>query len=400
MSAQYYLDHNATTPVRPEVIEEMLPYLTEKFGNASSVHSFGRDAKKALDSSRAEIAGLINAEPAEIYFTGCGTESDNIALIGSLTAREDKRNGLVSTAVEHSAILKSARELERRGHPVNMAGVDSNGVVDLDNLRELVTERTALVSVMHANNETGVLQPVEQAARIAHEAGALFHTDAVQSAGKIHIDVKSMGIDMLSMSAHKLNAPKGFGILYIRGGIPVRPLTYGGSHERGIRPGTENVAGAVAMAKALSLAVNERFDTVATLSAYRDTLEREIESAIPNMYFNGRKAGRLPGTSNMSFPGVDGEALLFSLDLEGIAISTGSACTSGSIEPSHVLVAMGIPPNIAQSSLRFSMGWGTTEKAIYHVIEVLPSIVSRLRKISGAEILDSCTIDRKKGNNS
>ena len=385
MAKRYYLDHNATTPVRPEIIEAMLPYLTEKYGNASSVNSFGQQAKRALNESRVEVARLIGAEPTEIYFTGCGTESDNIALIGCLTARDDDRRGLVTTAVEHSAIMNSARVLKENGYPVDFVGVDNKCVVDLDRLGDAVNDKTALVSVMHANNETGVLQPVKEAARIAHEAGALFHTDAVQSTGKIPIDVKDMGIDMLSMSAHKINAPKGFGALYIRSGVNIRPLTYGGSHERGIRPGTENVAGAVGFARALELSVSEREHTALTLASFRDDLERGIESAVANLSFNGRGADRLPGTSNISFPGVDGEALLFSLDLEGIAISTGSACTTGSVEPSHVLVAMGIPPNIAQSSLRFSMGWGTTREAIDHVIAVLPPIVKRLRAISGAE---------------
>lgn len=380
----YYLDHNATTPVRPEVIDAMMPFLTEQYGNASSVHTFGQTAKHALDGARAEIARMIGAEPEEIYFTGCGTESDNIALTGILTAVDGGRNGLVTTSIEHSAILNTGTMLEKNGYPVAFTGVGTDGIIDLDQLADTVNNTTSLVSVMHANNETGVLQPIEDAARIAHDAGALFHTDAVQSAGKIPIDVREMGIDLLSMSAHKLNAPKGFGLLYIRSGVTVRPLTYGGQHERGIRPGTENVAGAVGFAKALSLAIEERGHTTATLSAFRDQLEKGIGQTIPDVLFNGRAAPRLPGTANMSFAGVDGEALLFSMDMEGIAVSTGSACTSGEIEPSHVLIAMGVPANVAQSSLRFSLGWGTTEEAIEHVITVLPPVVERLRTISGA----------------
>jgi cysteine desulfurase len=319
-----------------------------------------------------------------LYFTGCGTESDNIALTGVLTARQDNRRGLVISSIEHSAILNTGQALERSGFPVRRIGVDKNGVIDLDQLRSAVDSTTALVSVMHANNETGVIQPIAETARIAHDSGALFHTDAVQSAGKVPFDVNLMGIDLLSMSAHKLNAPKGFGALYIRSGIEVRPLTYGGRHERGIRPGTENVAGAAGFAKALSLTLSEHEQSGTRLEALRNRLEKTIGASIPGLYFNGRNAIRLPGTANISFPGVDGEALLFSMDMEGIAVSTGSACTSGEIEPSHVLIAMGVPANIAQSSLRFSLGWGTGDDAIDHVIEVLPSIVERLRKISGA----------------
>jgi cysteine desulfurase len=384
MAMRYYLDHNATTPVRPEVIEAMMPYYTVMYGNASSVHTFGQEARQALDESRETAARLIGAEPLELYFTGCGTESDNIALTGVLSARQDNRRGLVISSIEHSAILNTGQALERSGYPVRRIGVDRNGVIDLDQLRQTVDSSTALVSIMHGNNETGVIQPVAEAAKIAHEAGALFHTDAVQSAGKVPVDVNHMGIDLLSMSAHKLNAPKGFGALYIRSGIDIRPLTYGGRHERGIRPGTENVAGSVGFAKALSLAVAEHEQSAIRLGALRDRLEKSIDASIPNLYFNGRSAVRLPGTANISFPGVDGEALLFSMDVEGIAVSTGSACTSGEIEPSHVLVAMGVPPNVAQSSLRFSLGWGTGDDAIEHVITVLPAIVERLRKISGA----------------
>jgi len=383
MKKRYYFDHNATTPVRPEVMEAMLPYLTEKYGNASSVHYFGREAKNALEESRETVARLIGAEPEEIFFTGCGTESDNIALAGHLSTAPPNRNGLVTTMVEHSAVLKTAEKIRDEGRSVAFVGVDGKCRVDLDALRDAVDERTALVSVMHANNETGVLQDIEEAARIAHEAGAVFHTDAVQSAGKVPIDVRAMGIDMLSMSGHKINAPKGVGVLYVRKGISVSPLTRGGGHERGLRPGTENVAGIVAFAKALELAVSEMAGKGKILSKLRDRLEEGIEERIPGVLFNGRGAPRLPGTLNVSVPGVDGEALLFSLDMEGVAASTGSACSTGEVEPSHVLLAMGIEPKIAQSSLRFSMGWGSSEEGVEHLLEVLPVIVERLRKISG-----------------
>ncbi len=382
MNKRYYLDNNATTPVRPEVIDAMLPYMTEKYGNASSVHQFGQDAKKALELSREKIAGFIGAQSEEIFFTGCGTESNNIALIGHLSAAPKKKNGLVTTAVEHSAIMKTAAKLKKDGIQVTTVGVDSHCMVDPDALRDAVGSNTGLVSVMHANNETGVLQDIEEAAKIAHEAGALFHTDAVQSSGKIPINAGEMGIDMLSMSAHKINAFKGVGALYIKKGISIIPLTYGGSHERGIRPGTENVAGIVGFAKAFELMVNEHEEYAIKLSALRERLEQSIENKISDVIFNGRGSTRIAGTSNVSFPRVDGEALLFSMDLEGIAVSTGSACSSGGVEPSHVLIAMGIPANVAQSSIRFSLGWGSTDEDIDRVISVLPSIIQRLRTIS------------------
>lgn len=380
---RYYFDHNATTPVRPEVIEAMVPYLTKMYGNASSVHSYGREAKNALETSREKIAGFIGADPDEIYFTGCGTESDNIALTGCLKKAPADKNGLVTTTVEHSAILQTAKKLESDGFPVRFTDVDNHCMVDFDALRKAVDDRTALVSIMHANNETGVIQDIEEAARIAHKAGALFHTDAVQSAGKVPIDVRAMGIDMLSMSGHKLNAPKGIGVLYIKNGIKITPLTYGGAHERGIRPGTEDIAGIVAFARAFELSVEEMEEKQKRLLSLRNRLEEGIEERIPDVIFNGRSVPRLAGTSNISVPGVDGEALIFSLDMEGVAASTGSACSTGEVEPSHVLIAMGCEPKIAQSSLRFSMGWGSTEEGVEHILSVLPPIVERLRKISG-----------------
>lgn len=383
MSTRYYFDHNATTPVRPEVAEAMLPYLTELYGNPSSAHSFGREARLALEKSREKVASLISANPDEIFFTGCGTESDNIALTGYMRSAPEGRSKLVTSKVEHSAILKTAKMLEQDGHEVVYLDVDGSCRVDLDMLRDTVDENTALVSIMHGNNETGVLQDIAEAARISHEAGAVFHTDAVQSAGKVTINVDKMGIDLLSMSGHKLNAPKGIGVLYLRRGVTVTPLTYGGSHERGMRPGTENIPGIVAIGKAIELAASEMDEKMPALTSLRDRLETAIEGTVPDTLFNGRNALRLAGTSNMSFPGVDGEALMFSLDRAGIAVSTGSACTTGDVQPSHVLVAMGIAPKTAQSSLRFSMGWGTNEEGINHIIETLPPIVERLRSIAG-----------------
>jgi len=302
--------------------------------------------------------------------------------MGTLMSASAGRNTVVTTAIEHSAILNTARVLEQRGYKAVFVGVDRESRVDLDSLRRAVGPDTALVSVMHANNETGVIQPVAEIARIAHAAGALFHTDAVQSTGKVPIDVHGMGIDLLSMSAHKLNAQKGIGALYIRKGVTVTPVTYGGHHEHGIRPGTENVAGAVGFARAVELAVEGMKEETRKLSALRDRLERGIAASVPEIHFNGRGADRLPGTSNISFPGVDGEALLFSMDMEGIAVSTGSACSAGDVEPSHVLTAMGIDPRTATSSLRFSLGWGSNDEGVDHVLAVLPGIVERLRSVS------------------
>lgn len=383
MEKRYYFDHNATTPVRPEVIDAMLPYLFERYGNASSAHSFGREAREALEASRERIAALIGAERDELYFTGCGTESDNIALAGYMARSPEGRNTLVTTAIEHSAILRTGGMLEQRGFRVVYAGVDRWSRVNLDEICRAIGPNTALVSVMHANNETGVLQPIAEIAEMAHAAGALFHTDAVQSAGKVPLNVHEMGLDMLSMSAHKVNAQKGFGALYLRRGVTVTPLTYGGHHEHGIRPGTENVAGAVGFARAMELAVAGMRDGAAKLSALRDRLERGIEELIPNVTFNGRGADRLSNTANISFPGVDGEALLIGMDMEGIAVSTGSACSAGEVEPSHVLIAMGIDPRTATSSLRFSMGWGSTDEGVDHILAVLPGILERLRGVSG-----------------
>jgi len=380
---RFYFDHNATTPVRPEVVQAMLPFLTDGYGNASSVHSFGREARSALEESRAKTAALIGAETDEIYFTGCGTESDNIALAGTLEASSTERNGLITTAVEHSAILKTVKHLESAGYPVKIIGVDSQCRVDLDELRDAVDASTALVSIMHANNETGVIQNIDEAARIARDAGALFHTDAVQSAGKLPLDVTASSIDLLSMSGHKLNAPKGVGVLYVRKDVTINPLMHGGSHEGGLRPGTENVAGIVAFAKAMELTLTEREQKTAFLSGLRNRMERGIEDTVPDVLFNGSEAERLASTSNISIPGVDGEALIFSLDREGIAASTGSACSTGDVEPSHVLLAMGRDPKTAQSSLRFSMGWGSGDEGVDHVLAVLPGIVERLRTVAG-----------------
>jgi len=315
------------------------------------------------------------------FFSRCGTESDNIALIGGM--RSSSRKGIVTTPIEHSAILKTAEALKKDGYSVNYTSVDKESRTTIESLEAIVDGTTGIVSVMHANNETGVIQDISGAAMIAHRSGALFHTDAVQSAGKIPIDVKAYGIDMLSLSGHKMNASKGVGVLYIRKGIQISSITFGGGHEKGMRPGTENVAGIAGLAKAFELAVTEMKDKKERLEKMREALENGLVERIPGIYVNGKNADRLPGTSNISIPGVDGEALLFSLDKEGVAVSTGSACSSGEVAPSHVLLAMGIEPRVCQSSLRFSMGWGTDMEGIEHIIKVLPPVVERLRRISG-----------------
>jgi len=378
----FYFDHNATTPVRPEVLEAMLPYLSMHYGNASSLHRMGRDAKKALDASRATIAELIGAEPKEIVFTGSGTEADNMALAGVVRNTVNDRNGLITSTVEHAAILSTADRLEKAGYPVTRIDVDRECVVDLGALERAVNGHTALVSLMYANNETGVVQDIAAAAETAHGAGALFHTDAVQAAGKLPLDVRKMNIDLLSMSAHKLNAPKGLGVLYVRKGVRLQPLLFGGGHERGRRPGTENIAGAVAMAKALELAIAERESSSKHLTRLRDKLETGVRERLKDIHFNGKKAPRLPGTSNFSVSGINGEALLMNLDRFGIGVSSGSACTAEDLKPSHVLLAMGRDAFLAQSSLRFSLGWGSTDEGIDHVLDVLPDVVGRLREIS------------------
>jgi cysteine desulfurase len=378
-----YLDHNATTPVDPEVLDAMIPYLGERYGNASSVHRFGREAKVALERAREQIAAFINCQPSELYFTSGGTESDNIAVLGTAYQLREQRNHLIVGATEHHAVLEPAEYLHHQeGFSMDLLPVDHEGLTSPDRLRDLVTEKTALVSVMHANNETGAIQDIAPLAEIAHEKGALFHTDAVQSTGKIEVDVKAMGVDLLSLTGHKIYGPKGTGALFIRQGVKVAPLFHGGSHEKKLRPGTENVAGAVGLAKALELAGQRRdadFQRHTELAGYFiDQILRKIEDTS----LNGPRQNRIPPTINISFKGVEGESIVMALDLEGIAVSSGSACTSGTTKPSHVLTAMGIPAVLAQGAVRFSMGRSTTKEQLDYVLEKLPPIIERLRAMS------------------
>jgi cysteine desulfurase len=369
-----YLDHNATTPVDPRVLEAMLPFLRDDFGNPSSLHWYGQRARAAVEEARAEVAALVGADPAEIVFTAGGSESDNTALRGVKV--KEPRLGIVCSAIEHHAVLNTAKAMRDEGRPVGLAPVGESGVLDPDDLAARVDDRTSLVSVMLANNETGVVQPVAEAAAIARARGALVHCDAVQAAGKVPIDVRAVGVDLLTLSAHKLYGPKGVGCLYVRRGTPMAPLVRGGAQERNRRAGTENVAGVVGFGAAATLARQGLEAEARRVAALRDRLEARL-LAIPGARRNG-EGPRVPNTSNVSFEGLDAEALLIALDLEGIAASTGAACAAGGIEPSHVLRAMGLPPERVQSSLRLSLGRTTTQEEVEHAGDVIAAVVARM----------------------
>jgi cysteine desulfurase len=378
-----YLDHNATTPVDPEVVAAMLPYLTGGFGNASSVHSFGREAKLALIDAREQIATFIGAKPDELYFTSGGTESDNIAVLGTAYHLRARKPHLIVGATEHHAVLEPAEHLhEHDVFALDILPVDSQGFADPAKLDSLLTNKTALVSVMQANNETGTIQDIASLAARARAKGALFHTDAVQAIGKIKVDVGELGVDMLSLTGHKIYGPKGTGALFIREGVKIAPLFYGGSHEKKRRPGTENVAGAVGLAKTLEIAGRRMDADTARLTELSDWLIEKITTDIPDCYFNGPRDRRVPQTVNLSFPGAEGESIVVSLDIKGVAVSSGSACTSGATEPSHVLRAMGIDGLRGQGAVRISLGRSTTREQLEYVLEVLPPIIERLRSIS------------------
>ncbi|MDZ7372639.1 MAG: cysteine desulfurase NifS [candidate division KSB1 bacterium] len=381
-----YLDHNATTPVRQEVLEAMLPYFAERFGNASSVHGFGREARRALEDSREIVAKAINAEPSEVIFTGSGTEADNTAIKGIALALADKGRHIVTSRVEHKAVLETCKFLEKQGFRVTYVPVDRTGMVLPERVAEAIQDDTILVSVMHANNEVGTINPIARIGAICRERGVLFHTDAVQSFCKIPFDVREMNVDLASFSAHKIYGPKGVGALFVRRGIRFTPLLHGGEHERKRRAGTENVAGIVGFARAVQLALAEREAEADRLTRLRDRLWEGIRRRIERVHLNGHPTERLPGTLNVSFEGAEGESILLSLDLKGVAASSGSACTSGSLLPSHVLEAMGVPPELAQSAVRFSLGRSNTEEDVDYTVEVLPEIVARLRQMSALEV--------------
>lgn len=376
-----YLDNNATTRVDPEVIDAMLPFLKDMWGNPSSMHTFGGQVAKHIDLARENVAKLINASPSEIIFTSCGTESDNTAIRSALLANKEKRH-IVTTAVEHPAVLNLVKNLEKEGYKATYLKVDSEGRLDLSEFSKALTGDTAVVSIMWANNETGVIFPIERISEICAEKSIPLHVDAVQVAGKVPIDMKKVPITYLSLSGHKLHAPKGIGVLYVRGGTKFHPWCVGGHQEKNRRGGTENVAGIVAIGKAAELAMKNLDEEIKSVSKLRDKLETSIINKIPRAYVQGDKKDRLPNTTNIGFESVEGEAILLLMNEFGICASSGSACTSGSLDPSHVLLAMGIPFTRAHGSIRFSLSKYTTEAEIDFVIEKLPPIIQRLRDMS------------------
>ncbi len=383
-----YLDNAATTALSPKVLEKMMPYLTDIYGNASSPHSFGQTARIGVEHAREQVARAINADPSEIVFTGCGTESDNTVLFGVAERYAKKGDHIITTNVEHHAILHSCAALEKKGIKVTYLPVDKDGLVTPEQVRDAITDKTILVSVMFANNEVGTIMPIPEIAAVCHEKGVLFHTDAVQAAGHIPIDVKAMGIDMLSISGHKFHGPKGVGVLYERKGIRLPSYIIGGEQEKGRRAGTENVAGIVGLGEALELAVTNMSETSARMTKMRDRLIEGIEATIPEVKLNGHRTKRLPNNVNFSIKYIEGESILLMLDMAGIAASSGSACTSGSLDPSHVLLALGLTHEVAHGSVRMTLGDDTTDEDIDYVLETLPKVAHRLRAMSPISPID------------
>ena len=382
MNSLVYVDNNATTQVAPEVLEEMKPYFTEYYGNPSSIYTFAGPAQAALKKARCQAAELINAARLdEIVFTSCGTESDNTAIFGILNAYPEKKH-FITTAVEHPAVYNLCDELHRRGYSITQLKVDAKVQIDLDELRKAITENTALVSIMWANNETGTVYPIAEAAAIAHEHGVPFHTDAVQAAGKVPIDVQETDVDLLSLSGHKIHAPKGVGLLYIKRGTRLRPLFVGGHQEHGRRAGTENVTAIIGLGKACDMARESLGDELTRVREMRDYLEAELVKRIPYSHVNGDIEYRTPNTTNITFEFIEGESMLLLLSDAGICASSGSACTSGSLEPSHVLIAAGVPTSQAHSAVRFSLSRYNTQAEMDYILERMPGIIERLREIS------------------
>lgn len=382
MPTKYYFDNAATTPVREEVLQEILPYFREYYGNASSIYSIAKESKEALEAARAKVAAAIGATPDEIYFTAGGSESDNMALRGVVNASKKEKKHIITTKIEHHAILHTAEFLETKGVDVTYLNVDEFGKISLEELENAIRPETVLISVMFANNEIGTIQPIAEIGEIAKKHGVLFHTDAVQAVGHVPIDVEKLQVDLLSMSGHKLGAPKGIGAIYIRKGTRISPLIFGGAQEKKLRAGTENIAGIVGLGKAAELAVAEMEETTKKLTALRDKLIHGILESIPDSRLNGHPIDRLPGNCNISFSYIEGESLLLLLDALGIAASSGSACTSGSLDPSHVLMAIGLPHEIAHGSLRLTIDRENTEEQVDFILEKLPGLVQRLRDMS------------------
>jgi cysteine desulfurase len=377
-----YLDHNATTPVAPEVLAAMLPYLSDKFGNASSIHFYGQNARGAVEQARSSVAALLGARPAEVLFTSGGTESNNFAILGAVNAVQCGAKHVITSAIEHVAVLDTCRALAKHGVELTVLEVDRNGLVSPDDVRRAIRPDTVLTSIMQANNETGTIEPIEEIGAIAAEKNVLFHTDAVQTAGKLPIDVEKLGVDLLSLSAHKFCGPKGVGALYVRPGTRLEPLLYGGHSERDRRPGTENVAGIVGMGKAAELARAGMAEESERVGRLRDRLEKGLLDGVPQSWVNGAGTPRVPNTTNITFPFAEGESMVIALDLKGVACSTGAACSSGAVEPSHVLIALGLAPEDARATLRLSLGRQTTDEDISFALATIPPAIERLRRIS------------------
>ena len=377
-----YFDHNATTPVLDEVFEAMVPFLKDQWGNPSSIHWAGRGTRKAVEDARERVCALLNCAPLELIFTSSGTEGDNHAIKGLAYAQKNKGNHIITTKVEHPAVLSTCKHLQKEGFEITYLDVDKDGLIDLDELQKAITPKTILISVMFANNETGVLFPIKEIGKIAKEKGVAFHTDAVQAAGKIKIDVADLNVDLMTISGHKLYGPKGVGALFIKRGTRLVPIMHGGHQERNRRGGTENVPGIVAMGKAAEIAIRDMDKETEHLQALKERLEKGMLEKIPHIKVNGHPDKRLPNTSNISFEFVEGESLLLNLDMKGIAASSGSACTSGSLEPSHVLVSMGLSHELSHGSVRFSLGKSNTVQEIDYLLEIMPPIVERMRSMS------------------
>jgi len=377
-----YFDHNATTPVATEVLAAMLPYLKEEFGNASSIHAFGQNARGAVEQARSSVAALLGARAADIMFTSGGTESNNHAIFGAVAAAPGKAKHVITSAIEHVAVLDTCKALAKSGVELTILPVDREGLVNPEHVRGAIRSETVLITLMLANNEIGTIEPIEEIGKIAAEKGIVFHTDAVQAAGKIPVDVEKLGVNLLSISAHKFCGPKGVGALYIRKGTQLDPLLYGGHSERDRRPGTEDVAAIAGMGKAAELARIGMREENERIRGLRDRLERGLLERVPHSWVNGGRAPRVPNTSNMTFPFIEGEAMVIALDLKGIACSTGAACSSGAVEPSHVLVALGLAPEDARATLRLSLGHQTTEDEIEFAFKTIPPVIERLRQLS------------------
>ena len=377
-----YFDHAATTPVDPLVLQEMIPYFTETFGNASSAHSYGVEAHAAMDIARAKVAKLVGATPEEIYFTSGGTESNNLTILGTAFLKQNKGSHFITSVIEHPAVLSTMKHLETLGHEVTFIPVDSEGLVNPDDVAKAMRKNTKLVSIMHANNEIGTVQPVAEIGKIAREGGALFHTDAIQTASKIPLDVSKLNTDFMSVTAHKMYGPKGVGMLYMRKGLTIQPLNFGGSHEKGLRPTTSNVPGIVGFGKAAELAVLRQEDDIKKITVLREKLINETISSIKDCYLTGHRTKRLPNSASFRFRFIEGESIMLHLDMAGIAASTGSACSTKSLKASHVLLALGLPPEEVHGSLRLSLGRGNTVEDVDYFLNVMPGIVDKLRAMS------------------